>query len=206
MLNKVINLMSSKPLLVPRLLINNYRKLNITDTEMIVLIFLFNYDGSFNPKYIASELGFDLKELMEVISTLADKGLIKIEMIDKKVKDERINLDPLYNKLGFLIVNEESEVKSDIYSIVEKEFGRTLSPMEYEIIKTWLGDFGEEMIMLAVKEAIFNGVSNLRYIDKILHEWQKKGIKTEQDIANDRKKFSEKKPAKKVMDYDWLNE
>jgi len=206
MLNKVINLISSKPLLVPRLLINNYRRLDITDTELVVIIFLCNYDGSFNPKYIASELGFELKELMEIISILSDKGLIKIEIVDKKVKDERINLDPLYNKLSFLIVNEESEIKSDIYSTIEKEFGRTLSPIEYEIIKNWLVDFNEEMIALALKEAIFNGVSNLRYIDKILHEWQKKGIKTEQDIASERKRFNDKKPTKKVMDYDWLNE
>ena len=78
--------------------------------------------------------------------------------------------------------------------------------MEYEIIKVWLEDYDEETIKLAVKEASFNGVSNLRYIDKILHEWQKKGIKNEQDIINDRKKHQSLKVTKKVMDYDWLNE
>ena len=78
--------------------------------------------------------------------------------------------------------------------------------MEYEIIKAWLEDYDEETIKLAVKEASFNGVSNLRYIDKILHEWQKKGIKNEQDIINDRKKHQSLKTVKKVMDYDWLNE
>ena len=34
----------------------------------------------------------------------------------------------------------------------------------------------------------------------------KKGIKTEQDIINDRKKFENKKSNKKLFDYDWLNE
>ena len=49
-----------------------------------------------------------------------------------------------------------------------------LSPMEYEIIKAWLdNDMSEELIKEALKEATFNGVSNLRYIDKILYEWGK---------------------------------
>lgn len=206
MLNKIIDLMKQKTLIVPMLLLNNYRSLNITDSELIVIMYLMNYDDSFNPKFIASELGFSLNELMEAISNLTDKGLVKIEIINKKVKDERINLDGLYNKLGFIIINDEKEVTSNVYSVVEKEFGRTLSPVEYEIIKNWLNDFGEELIVLGLKEAVFNGVLNLRYIDRILHEWQKKGIKCEKDVLNDRKKFNEKKPTKKIMDYDWLNE
>ncbi len=206
MINKVINLIKTKPLIVPTILMNNYRNLNITEKEFIVLIYLINYEGSFNPKLISKEIKFELKEFMEVISNLTDKGLIKIEITDNKIKDEIINLEPLYQKIGFIIINDEQETNSNVYSIIEKEFGRTLSPMEYEIIKTWLQDFEEKLILLAVREATFNGVSNLRYIDKILHEWQKKGIKSEQDIALDRKNYNTKKPTKKIADYDWLNE
>ena len=57
-----------------------------------------------------------------------------------------------------------------------------------------------------LKEAVFNGVNNLRYIDKIIREWSKKGIKTEEDVINDRKKFQTKKSNKELFDYDWLNE
>lgn len=206
MINKVITLLKDKPLIVPSILMSKYRSLNITDKEFVVLIYLINYDGSFNPKLISKEINFELKEFMEVIGSLTDKGLIKIEIINNKVKDERINLEPLYQKIGFIIINDEKESTSDVYSTIEKEFGRTLSPMEYEIIKVWLQDFEEKLILLAVREATFNGVSNLRYIDKILHEWQKKGIKNEQALALDKKNYSNKKPTKKIMDYDWLNE
>lgn len=206
MINKVITLLKDKPLIVPSILMSKYRSLNITDKEFVVLIYLINYDGSFNPKLISKEINFELKEFMEVIGSLTDKGLIKIEIINNKVKDEKINLEPLYQKIGFIIINDEKESTSDVYSTIEKEFGRTLSPMEYEIIKVWLQDFEEKLILLAVREATFNGVSNLRYIDKILHEWQKKGIKNEQALALDKKNYSNKKPTKKIMDYDWLNE
>ena len=49
--------------------------------------------------------------------------------------------------------------------------------MEYEIINAWLlKGFSEELVLGALKEAVYNGVSSLRYIDKILFEWQKKAI------------------------------
>ena len=116
----------------------------------------------------------------------------------------------MFRKLGFLLVNKEEpkEIDTNLFSVFEKEFGRTISPMEYEIINAWKEvGFSDELIVAALKEATYNGVNNLRYIDKILHEWKKKGIKNSQDIENDKKNFN-KKTNKKVemFDYDWLNE
>ena len=96
---------------------------------------------------------------------------------------------------------------STIYDMFEKEFGRTLSPMEYEIIAAWLeSNFKEELIIEALKEATYNGVSNLRYIDKILYEWNKKGIKTKEEVIKAQKNFKKGESKKEVYDYDWLND
>ena len=111
-------------------------------------------------------------------------------------------------------VNSKDVTDSDIYSTIEKEFGRTLSPMEYEIIKAWLdSNTSEEIIKEAVKEAAFNGVSNLRYIDKILFEWGKAGVKTPQDIENIRKKRKKKEESEEekdidmdIVDWNWFDE
>ena len=76
--------------------------------------------------------------------------------------------------------------------------------MEYNIIGEWLdGNYTEEIIEEALKEAIYNGVTNLKYIDKILSEWRKKGIKEKSDIKT---KNKPKKTKKEVFEYDWLNE
>ena len=65
----------------------------------------------------------------------------------------------------------------------------------------------EEIIKEALKEATYNGVSNLRYIDKIIYEWNKRGYKTVQQIRNNKLKKDEKEKEEKVFfDYDWLNE
>ena len=207
MLGKVIDLIRNEPFYIPNILLKNYRKLNITDSELIVLVYLINTDISFNPKQIAKDLNFDLSEIMNIITSLTEKGILKIDIINKKVREEVINLEELYKKLGFIVVNDEiKENSNNIFDIFEKEFGRTLSPMDYEIITDWQKNYNDEIILLALKEAVFNGVNNLRYIDKILIDWNKKGIKNEQDIVNDRKSFQSKKQNKKLFDYDWLNE
>ena len=207
MLGKIVELIKSEPFYIPNVLFKNYRKLNISDSEIIILIYLLNSDISFNPKQISKDLGFQLNETMELINSLVEKGLLKIDIVNKKVREEIINLDELYKKLSFLIVNgEDQEVKNNIYDKFEKEFGTTLSPMEYETIKNWQDQYSDELIILALKEAVFNGVNNLRYIDKIIHDWYKKGIKNEQDVINEKKNYKNKKSNKKLFDYDWLNE
>lgn len=206
MIDKVISLIKSEPFNIPPILIKNYRKLNITDSEFILIIYLINTDSSFNPKLIAKDLNFTLNEVMNLVNSLVEKDILKIDIVNNKVMEEIINLDELYNKISFLVVNGETKKeKTNIFDKFESEFGRTLSPLDYEIISDWQKDFSDEIILLALKEAVFNGVTNLRYIDKIIRDWDKKGIKNEKDVLNDKKKYKEKKQ-NKLFDYDWLNE
>ena len=141
-------------------------------------------------------------ELMSLVDSLTDKGFIKVEVKknDKGIMEEVILLDGFYSKISLIMredINkkqEDSINNSNIYETIEKEFGRTLSPIEAEIISAWLdNNTSEELIKEALKEAIFNGVSSLRYIDKILYEWGKKGIKTVKDVENNRKKKNDNK-------------
>ena len=206
MLGKLTDILKNEPFYVPNILFKNYRKLNITDSELIILIYLINTDNTFNPKQIAKDLNFKLNETMDLINSLIEKNIIKIDIVNKKVREEIINLDELYNKLAFIIIDGKEKKSDNLFDIFEKEFGRTLSPMDYEIISDWQKDFDDKLILLALKEAVFNNVTNLRYIDKIIRDWNKKGIKTEEDVINDRKKFESKKSNKKLFDYDWLNE
>lgn len=206
MLDKVIKLLKTKPFYIPEILIKNYRKLNISDSELILLIYLINTTDVFNPKQIAKDLNFKLNDVMEMFNSLIEKNIIKIDIINKSVREEIINLDELYNKLAFIIANDKTKESSNLFDIFEKEFGRTLSPMDYEIITDWQKDFDDKLILLALKEAVFNNVTNLRYIDKIIRDWSKKGIKSKEDIIKDKKIYESKKSNKKLFDYDWLNE
>ena len=157
---------------------------------------------------------------MNYIGLLSDKKFISVDVMknEKGLMEEVVLLDGFYNKLSLITMDQVNQVSksenSNIFEIIEKEFGRTLSPIEYEIIKAWLdNDMSEELIKEAIKEATFNGVSNLRYIDKILYEWGKAGIKTAQDVENNRKKRAKVREESTsdvsiddIVDWDWFDD
>lgn len=211
MLEKVEDLLKSGNYIIPKLLINNFRDINLSAQQTLLLIYLINNDKLFNPKKISEDLSWPLSEILEEINDLTSKGLLTIDLVkNNNIHEEYINLDSLYSKLAFLIVNgkPKSVDNKNLFDSFEEEFGRTLSPMEYEIINSWKdSDFSDELIFCALKEAIFNGVSNLRYIDKILYEWRKKGYATKADVDKGKKAFKKKDtPNQEVFEYDWLNE
>ena len=210
MINKIEQIIKNKDVVIPSLLFYNYRKLNMSAEELVLVSYLINSDTFFNPKKISEELSIPLGELMEELDHLKELDLVKIELQKiNNVRVEVINMEGFYNKLIGLLMNEPEEKKSTaIFDIFEKEFGRTLSPIEYEMINAWQdSNIEEETILLALKEAVYNGVSNLRYIDKILNEWAKKGIKTSDDLEKSRKQFkTTQKEVDNNLDYDWLND
>ncbi len=210
-LNKVIK---EKTYNVPSFILKNYEKLNLTAEEVLVLIVLYNHYGkiSYDINKLLEEINLEKYKLMQLISSLEEKKIISIDLItnSKGLKEEYISLELLYDKIVniYLDVKEETSENADIYSAFEKELGRTLSPMEYEIIKGWVMDkFSDELIILALKEAVYNGVNNLRYIDKVLYGWRKKNIKNKQDIIKDKEKFKNRQKENiEVFDYNWLDE
>ena len=79
--------------------------------------------------------------------------------------------------------------------------------MECEIIKEWISsDYTEELIKEALKEAIYNNVRNLKYIDRILYTWKTKGITTKEDVLKDKRKYRKPVMSSTVFDYNWLEE
>lgn len=209
-MSQIIELLKSINYQVSKELLFNYKKLNITDSEFIIIIYLINQSNNiYNPKQIGNDLKLELNQVLELINSLCEKNVIKIEMKKiNNIRSEIINLDSLYEKIAFSLTEVDEKNDSNLYSVFETEFGRTLSPMEFEIINSWVDNgYSEELIKLALKEATYNGVSNLRYIDKIIYEWGKKGIKTKEDVENNRKQFKNNNTKnKELFDYDWLND
>lgn len=205
-MKKIVNVMKSKTYQIPSLIFNNYKKLKISEKELIILIYVYNnQDKEYNPKNISNDLSLKVNTVLESINSLEEKGLLEIQVYDNHdIRETKINLDLLYEKCAYIL--EDNNETSDVFSKYEKELGRSLSPIEYEIINKWLEEQSEELILLALKEAIYNGTNNFRYIDRIIYEWNKKGIKTEKDIIENRKEFKKKQKNQELFDYDWLNE
>ena len=212
--SKILNLMTERPVIIPRIIFNNYKRLNITEEELVILIFIIDLGNKivYNPDIFVSELHIEKYKVMEILNSLSEKKLITItvEKNSNNIREEYISLELLYNKILNLFkeVKDDKVDNTDIFSIFESEFGRTLSSMEYEIIKGWLNDkFSDEIIVEALKEAVYNNVNNLSYIDRILYEWNRKGLKNKEDIIKDKNNYrNNKKKVTKVFDYNWLED
>ena len=196
---------------VPNYLFKYTKDLGLDMNSLILLIYLINKPNKmiFDYKKIIEDLNFNEKELLDAISILKEKNilLILMEKNDAGVLEEKIDVSLFYEIIFTKLLNskKEKEANNDLYNVFETEFGRTLSPMEYEIIESWREKkVSDELIITALKEAVYNGVSNLRYIDKILYEWGKKGVKTKGDVAKVEKE-KEEEITPDNYDYDWLN-
>ena len=203
----------NKKLVAETIFIKEALKENLSLNEFLLLIYFDNsFDLVFDIKVIAKTLNMSEEKVLDAYSSLMQKKLIKV----KAEKDgygkviEKVSLDNFYNEIkNDTKIIEIENTKEDIFSIFEKNFGRTLSQMEYEIINAWIDKgFSEELIIEALKEAVYNGVANLRYIDKVLYEWNRKGYKTISDVNN---RFKEDNNEAKlfetsILNFDWLNE
>ena len=183
----------------------------LTLEECLLLIYFMNQDSpTFDVELINKITYFSVNKILDSFTSLTNKGLINIDVIKNgNVVSEVVNLDAIYktmvnniNKSNKVVVN------NNIFEKFEKEFSRSLSPMEYEIINDWLDkNVSEEIILGALKEATYNGVTSLRYIDKIIYDWTKKGFKTMEDVNNHLKSRNAlDKNVKEISDYNWLDE
>ena len=194
---------------IPKYVLTYAKDLN----SLLLLIYLINNSSNpiFDYKGISKDINLNEEEFYNSITSLKEKKILSIEMVKNEagILEEKINIDSFYDIIFSKMLEDKStdEGNSDLFDLFEKEFGRTLSPMEYEIINSWVeSKIDKGLIISALKEAVFNGVNNLRYIDKILYEWNKKGIKRTDDLDRKIKEEESKEDNTELYEYDWLNE
>lgn len=206
----ITDILKEKKYIVGKHLISKAIELKLSMDEFLLLLYFENADTSvFDTDLIKKNMGINEEMIMDAFNKLMSKKLISFETgkdSEGRIYDG-ISLNNFYN----LINTEYSEAKKNqnadnIFTTFEQEFARTLSPSEYEYINRFLEiGFSEELILGALKEAVYNGATNMRYIDTVLHEWKRKGYKTMDDVKNNIiKKETEKND--EIFDFDWLND
>ncbi len=114
-------------------------------------------------------------------------------------------------------LEQEIELKNinrikSITTIIENNFGRSLSPIELEKINYWLSLFDDEIIQYAIEISILNHKPNLNYINGILTNWKTAGYKTIEEIKECNKYNSPglteelKQNLNDLDDYNWWDE
>ena len=158
--------------------------------------------------YFARLYKVDPSAISKWISNLEKNDYLEISYIraGKEIRQRNIKIIGIdkYQE-GYCQKSKETEeeeerkyIKENIFELVENNLGRTLSPIETEIIGTW--DYEYEIIELAVKEAILHNAKTIKYIDRIIFNWKQNKVETIEDAKKYLEEFSNKvKPRKKEV-------
>jgi DNA replication protein len=183
--NRIIN--------VKDYIINNYVKLGLNEQTAMLLLHIYNFSEQgfefLSINALKEKMSIDFIKCADLVFKLVQENLIAFEIkVDNGKTKEKYTLEPLYNKILDNLMNENNQidqvnndnVASDLVGLIENDFGRTLSSFEIQYISAWLNEYKYDfsLIKLAIKEAIFNKVYNLKYVDRILLNWQQSNINT----------------------------
>lgn len=206
---------------VPNLLLINFRQLGLKETELVFILqlLMINNNVYHSIKELSELLEIEEGTVKQNLAILIEKGFIVTENIQESGQIiPGYFLDGLYDKLIDIWACEmasKTEIAASIeekpsalghkfgaiFSVVEKEFGRPLTPIENDKIMDWLERLGysTEIVLEALKRAVLRGVYNLNYIDRILLDWQKSNIRTVHEVISHEKfkMAKDKKPIKK---------
>jgi DnaD/phage-associated family protein len=91
-------------------------------------------------------------------------------------KDKDMDMDKEKEMNKEMEVDMEKEM--DILGFFEDEFKRPLSSIECQTIADWQSEYNDDLLKLALSEAVKNNARSLSYIEAILRNWKGSGIKT----------------------------
>lgn len=196
-------------------LLKNYTKLGMNSDELIMYLQIKrNIDmGNYLPdiEIIINATGFSKNKAYEILHELIQKKIMRIKTLKNKNGHsfDVYDFELMYDKLSQLNdvsddinhkdkvaenINKENNMtateRKNVFKQIESEFGRPLSPMELEEISAWIDKdkYDTKLISLALREAVLNQVYSLKYIDRILINWNKSNIRTPADVENMRNK------------------
>ena len=187
-----------------KLLLLSYRRLKISEAEVVVLMLVLHLekigDEAINPVSLSNYMSLPIKEIDQLVMKLVDRKFLVIEkstlsalpLIKKLLSNQQEQASQIQNK----------KKKKSLVEMFEHEFGRALTPIELETLREWKQcGYSNEMIYEALKEATLSHVHNMRYINKILIDWARHGIK-----KSGREKIERNEPVIEIVDYPWWEE
>lgn len=218
---------------LPQVLVKNYAAIGLNENELVLLLQIqsFAAEAEFFPsmEMLTDRTTLRLEDTIKTMDSLLKKSVVAIEQSkdNSLMISEQYNLEPLWGKLVAFYENIEADNRQDLeveqqtnlYSLFEAEFGRPLSPMEAEMLSAWVDQdrTSPDLIKEALKEAVISQKLNFRYIDRILLNWSKQGVKTIDDAKRVAEEFHQngrtsqtinqsevKKSAGSIPLYDWL--
>ncbi|GAE34598.1 DnaD domain-containing protein [Halalkalibacter akibai] len=192
--NLLVKWTSQRQLSIPTLLLKHYKQLGIKEEELVALLHIQSCieegDGFPTPEFLSERMTLQMNECADMLGRLIRMNVLSLEKKwdEQGILFEFFSLEPLWLNLIQFLKGEQIEAQEQtkqsqeglLYTKFEEEFCRPLSPIEAETLSMWLDQDSHsyDLIIAALREAVVSGKLNFRYIDRILFEWKRNGIKT----------------------------
>ena len=167
-----------------------------------------------SPVQIAESIGKSVAEVNRSMSNLTEKGLLQYKTIALNGEIEAVfDALPALERLDKIVENHSSvaqaisqNVLKDLVETFQQELGRLLTPFEIEDLTKTIQDdkTSPELVTAALREAVFNGKANWKYIQALLRNWRREGITTVAQVEAKREEREATNPQNITVSDDFL--
>ncbi|MBZ2082827.1 DnaD domain-containing protein [Streptococcus oralis] len=180
-------------LVLPSALLLHFKELFPSSEDFLVWQFFYLQNttalGDVSPSQIAEIIGKEVADVNQSISNLTENGLLQYRTIELNGEIELIfDASLAFERLDSLLdtqtpvataQNPKNQLK-DLVETFQQELGRLLTPFEIEDLSKTVKEDGikADLIKEALREAVFNGKPNWKYIQAILRNWRHEGIQS----------------------------
>ena len=197
-MTSVARLIKAKTISFTEEIITHYKELNLTETEAIVLIFLFrkldDQDNILSTSALTKKMTLSEDELSNLVVGLVQKGSIEISMEEGV---ESFELDGVYEALAAVLNQENTtafidrqDMLSQIVLYVETTYAKPCAPADLMIINSWLDlGYSYNEIKTAVLDSLKAKKLHLKYADAILANRKTQSKRTMVEYDEDIKKM-----------------
>ncbi|WP_304948783.1 DnaD domain-containing protein [Streptococcus sinensis] len=179
-------------LIIPSTLLFHFKEIFDSSDDFLVWQFFYLQNTTsleeVAPRQIAENIGKTLTEVNRSMSHLTEKGLLQYKTIELNGETEVIfDASPALEKLDEILsaktgdqqpVKTAQNILKDLVDTFQQELGRLLTPFEIEDLTKTIQDdqTNPDLVKAALREAVFNGKANWKYIQAILRNWRREGI------------------------------
>lgn len=206
-------------LVLPNDLLFHFHKIFDNSDDFLVWQFFYLQNTTsieeISPNQIAESIGKSVAEVNRSMSNLTEKGLLQYKTIVLNGEIEAVfdalpaleRLDEIVGSHSTTVQTVPQNVLKDLVETFQQELGRLLTPFEIEDLTKTIQDdkTNPKLVIAALREAVFNGKANWKYIQAILRNWRREGITTVSQVEAKREERETTNPQNITVSDDFLN-
>ncbi|QQE76767.1 DnaD domain-containing protein [Alicyclobacillus sp. SO9] len=188
----------------------DYSKLQLRPEEFLILMQILGavqveQSEFLEPQQLAMRAGLDALAVHNIVERLVQRDFLSIgvRLNDNGTESHYYDFTPLWQRIrgkqSSAPKSEDRTWEINLVNVFEQELGRPLSSLECEQIRVWLEQDGyaEWLIVEALREAIYANKFSIKYIDRVLLDWQRHRILSKPDLEQYRRGMRERSQSQK---------